>query len=549
MRILKIASIFVFLVGLTLLILGILYNPSSINDILASGQIKDYEFNMHTNETVRFQISGTDCFTMYITNNTSLNNITNFSASLYTATGKNIKIEFTAPQTGRYHLIIANVNSDGSVGISIIYGSSNNLLYIIAGVVISIVAIFLPILDYMLTKKKREKIDSRCPECGRPVSSSWNYCPYCRHPLKKEGQVFKFVVPLIIMILIFSPFPVTKAETNNLNGKGYYLEWSFSGRKYSLHLIVEYVKNVNISSYKENITLIVPEKEYEFYHNYPGGYRFSTDGTYLKYFLTTYDNATRMLAREFENISSAKGFDRLTELNFILSFVQALNYYDDITKDGFMDYYKFPLETLVDGGGDCEDKSVLMATMAHILGYDVILFVMNVTAVLTNEKEGHVAVGVSINSEGQYRQYLQDYYTYKGKAYYYMETTASKSNKLDDGTIHYYVGVSPEETDYYEISDLRFVTFSTYVYHGYGGNSKWVKNTDQTFTSNYSLYIIPAIIFPLIYLPVIIFTSLRERKRCPACGYEIEENYIYCPNCGYILKLQIPPPPPPFQEF
>ena len=556
MRVLKIISIFVFLAGLTLLILGALYNPSSTNLILANGQIKDYEFDMHANETTKFQISGTDYFTIYIMNSSSVRNLTNFSGALYTATGKNINIEFTAPQAGKYHLIIANVNSNGFVSVSIVYGPSNNIPYLIAGILVSITAIILPVIDYFIGRRKREKINTKCPECGRPVSSSWNYCPYCRHPLKENEQVIKFVVPLIIMILIISSVPVTKADTNNLNGKGYHLKWEFDKNPntenktyYYLNLTVEDVAKVNGSvSNNRSINLTVPQKEYEFYHEYPGGYRFSTDGTYLKYFLTTYDNATQMLARELDNISSAKGFDRLTELNFILSFVQTLNYYDDITKDGFIDYYKFPLETLVDEGGDCEDKSVLMATIAHILGYDVVLFVMNVTTVLTNEKAGHVAVGVHISPEGWYGQYLQDYYTYNGKAYYYMETTASESQKLGGGTIHYYVGISPEETDYYEISDLKFVTFSTYVYHGYSGNSQWVKSTSQTFKSNSSLYMIPAIIFPIVYVPIIIATYKSERKKCPSCGHEIENDYVYCPYCGYPLKLQFPPPPP-IQEF
>ncbi len=548
MRILKILSIFVFLAGLTLLILGALYNPSSINIILENGQIKDYEFNMHMNETTEFQITGTDCFTVYIINDTSLNNATNFSASLYTASGHNMNIEFTAPQSGRYHLLIANVNSDGAIGVSIIYSSGNNLPYEIFGIVLSIIAISLPVIDYFIEKRKKEKIDMKCPECGMPVSSSWNYCPYCRYPLKEKRHVLKFIVPLIILILILASVPAMKAEVTQIKSKNYYLEWSFSGNKYSLQLTVENVKKAKISSHDGNINLVVPEKEYEFYHNYPGGYRFSTNGMYLKFFLTTYDNATQMLARELDNISSAKGFDRLTELNFILSFVQSLNYYEDLSEEGFIDYYKFPLETLVDEGGDCEDKSVLMATMAHILGYDVVLFVMNVTTVLTNEKEGHVAVGVHINPQGHYGQYLRDYYIYNGKSYYYMETTASESRKLNGGWIHYYAGISPEETDYYEINNLKFVTFSTYVYHGYTGNSQWVKNTNKTFNSDSKIYIIPAVIFPLIYLPVIIFTSMRERKKCPSCGHEIEENYSYCPYCGYPLKLQIPPPPP-IQEF
>ncbi len=543
MRILKIISIFVFLLGLVLIILGAFYNPSSINDMLSKGEIKDYEFNMEKNESITLYVTGTNYFTLYIMNDTSFKHASNFSSSLYTDTAKSMRFKFTAPQTGKYHLIIANVNSEETIGISINYGKQNIWYLIPIGIIICSIAIILPIYDHLSSLKKIEIKNSVCPECGRPVSSLWNYCPYCRHPLKDDNNILKFISVIILLLLVIPSAHVVKA--NPMQVKETILKWSFENKTYSLEIVVKDVPQPKIFLDGYALSLTVPEDEYEFYHVYPGGYRFSLDASYLKYFLTTQDNATRLLAMELNKISQNMNYDPLTELNFILAFIHSLKYDDDFKTTGFIDYYKFPLETLVDGSGDCEDLSILLATIAHIIGYDVILFVMNVTTVLTDEKMGHVAVGVNIERSGPYSEYLRDYYIYDGRRYYYMETTASESRKLMDGTIHYYVGISPEETDYYQIENVKFVPFSSYVYHGYANNSKYVEKISSHPPSNSLLYSITAVILTVIYLPVILLTSFKERKRCPACGHEIEDDYNYCPYCGYMLQL----PPPSFSDF
>jgi len=61
----------------------------------------------------------------------------------------------------------------------------------------------------------------------------------------------------------------------------------------------------------------------------------------------------------------------------VLSFVQgkpalsnSLHYMLD---PGSTEYVRYPLETLADGGGDCDCLSVLFASIAEVLGYDTIL--------------------------------------------------------------------------------------------------------------------------------------------------------------------------------
>jgi hypothetical protein len=63
-------------------------------------------------------------------------------------------------------------------------------------------------------------------------------------------------------------------------------------------------------------------------------------------------------------------------LQALLSFVQdksipnSVQYMSDPVG---IEYPKYPLETLGDGGGDCEDLAILFASLAEILGYETVL--------------------------------------------------------------------------------------------------------------------------------------------------------------------------------
>ncbi len=60
-------------------------------------------------------------------------------------------------------------------------------------------------------------------------------------------------------------------------------------------------------------------------------------------------------------------------LEYLVSFVQqAIPYTNDPVFPS--DYPKFPIETLVEKGGDCEDKAALLAALMETFGYDSKLF-------------------------------------------------------------------------------------------------------------------------------------------------------------------------------
>ena len=63
------------------------------------------------------------------------------------------------------------------------------------------------------------------------------------------------------------------------------------------------------------------------------------------------------------------GMDDTERAEFILVFVQTIPYKTDPETRGVDEFFKYPAETLWDGGGDCEDSSFLYASIMSALGY------------------------------------------------------------------------------------------------------------------------------------------------------------------------------------
>lgn len=98
-------------------------------------------------------------------------------------------------------------------------------------------------------------------------------------------------------------------------------------------------------------------------------------------------------------------------LNYLLAFTQNIPYQTDEEYMGYTEYWKFPLETLFDEGGDCEDTAILYAALAHEImpklgtEYGIALQIM----------PGHMSAAVKTDSiSGEANPY----------GYFYGETTA-----------------------------------------------------------------------------------------------------------------------------
>lgn len=64
-----------------------------------------------------------------------------------------------------------------------------------------------------------------------------------------------------------------------------------------------------------------------------------------------------------------EGMDDRARAEFILFFVQTIPYKSDMDTRGHDEFFKYPAETLWDGGGDCEDSSFLYAALMSAFGH------------------------------------------------------------------------------------------------------------------------------------------------------------------------------------
>lgn len=127
------------------------------------------------------------------------------------------------------------------------------------------------------------------------------------------------------------------------------------------------------------------------------------------------------------------GFDDIERLHFAAAFVQDLAYLSEVEE-----YPKYPVETLVDKGGDCEDTAILMAALLKAMGYDAVL--VNLSSP-SPDQPGHMAVGVSLPGFSGGTKVVFD-----GRDYYYLETTCASD-----------LGYMPEDYRDYDISIYELV--------------------------------------------------------------------------------------------
>lgn len=124
------------------------------------------------------------------------------------------------------------------------------------------------------------------------------------------------------------------------------------------------------------------------------------------------DEYIQDIATWFKAMKSLKGWTDLQTANCLLCFVQSIPYVTDIQSKGVSEYWKYPLETLYEECGDCEDTSFLYCSIAKALGYQTALLLFH----------GHMAASVNVYGASGYQ------FTYTSGPvtliYYFCETTS-----------------------------------------------------------------------------------------------------------------------------
>ena len=169
-------------------------------------------------------------------------------------------------------------------------------------------------------------------------------------------------------------------NTRQTIGKRYV--WNFRGKSYTVLMTIDIEK----------------------YNTYDGKERYDIPQL-VEEGRTTLGNLTR----EFQNVFKRhRGWSRQDRIDFVLSFVQSLPYTLDDVTTGYDEFRRYAIETLIEGGGDCEDTTILVAAILRGLGEKTALIFT----------PGHIALGVSGDFTGAS-------VTHGGTTYYYCETTGT----------------------------------------------------------------------------------------------------------------------------
>ena len=198
------------------------------------------------------------------------------------------------------------------------------------------------------------------------------------------------------LILLLTFFGLTAFAHSVVEHEGYYEvehSWEYNKKNCTISLNI----SKNLYDYFQN------KREHLAYR-----YQFQKDElppNYYSFMLSEHDRPVmQALANEF---SRNAGTD-LEKIKLALAFVQSLPYAFDTDSKGIDEYVRYPIETLVDGCGDCEDKVALLTALLYEMDVDFILLVL----------PEHMALGVHCDGVEAER-----YLLFREKRYYYVETS------------------------------------------------------------------------------------------------------------------------------
>jgi len=149
-------------------------------------------------------------------------------------------------------------------------------------------------------------------------------------------------------------------------------------------------------------SLPIPLRTYFYYKDLP------RPATYDSMVIDSYaDNVMNILSRQVEDAALTNDLKPTDVINLVATFVRNLPHSNEDARTSYDGYPRYPVETVVDEGGDSEDNSILIASLLLREGYDVVF--------LRFEQPKHLAVGVNAPTAIGYR------WEYQGNWYYYLE--------------------------------------------------------------------------------------------------------------------------------
>ncbi len=253
-----------------------------------------------------------------------------------------------------------------------------------------------------------------CRHCGRELDGTENNCPECGKPLrvsnnpqqmqkKKGADLFQIAFLLIALILVFNLLMPSFIPVVPTNEYKLHYDWDC----YEKHFSCDF--EITKDSYNKAVTSPIDRDGTVSSVHYQIT---DSEGKVIKevFAVSEYivvDDDIKKLAETLKNLwkENYEGKEGDPELaQFYAWFCQtALDYKEDKASKGSEEFWKYPIETLHDGGGDCEDTAILLAALLQASGeYDEQAGIFLIT--------GH-AMG-AINTEAVDKEYETSHFEY-----------------------------------------------------------------------------------------------------------------------------------------
>lgn len=316
-----------------------------------------------------------------------------------------------------------------------------------------------------------DNMNDFCHKCGRELGEDDTICPECGSVTEKgkaEG-VTTFsrpvsstirvnpAIPVIAVAILLCAASVGMSFVNNNNGTNepYHIEYNWTikanTKEYNLNCSLDIEKDDYTYMMKSDIRRSGTTSSSMYVRENSDGKTEIINGVSDYIVVDKYiEEFARNLKNLWSDFRTSSGID-VTCGQFISHFVQkAIDYKSDLETKSQIDYWKYPLETLYDGYGDCEDGSILLAALLDAVGYDAGIYLI----------PSHAVAAISVESMNRLDA------DSPGELKYYSKYSNAR-----------YHDCYPIETAYYKntsASDIGYIgnDFSGVLFHLYKGYTK-----------------------------------------------------------------------------
>lgn len=286
-----------------------------------------------------------------------------------------------------------------------------------------------------------------CPYCGSEVSDDDAFCQSCgamlgsgpapQTPRRGSNNTKIFAIIIVAIILASGIAGIVAILTMDAIGEDVNrtYKWSYNGENFTYELTVKRADYNRMLGSDINKKGTVSADQYIDEGRIVFGVcDYVVKDSYIKKLSADLAN---MYAQKF---GAAPNNDQYTD--FVMTFVRLCISYDYDEANGGTEYWRYPLETLCDRTGDCEDTSILLAALLNAKGINagVILAPSHaMCAVCSNQL-------TSTYSNEKHSDIAYDGYP-SGVNYYAIETTVDEhwnigdiSVDMDEIYMHLYLG-------------------------------------------------------------------------------------------------------------